>query len=103
MDSSQILVWDHVFSFPMHNETIPFQIANLLLKVKFNGESEIFSSVSFFDFSKENLSCKIVYKSIICRLFTLTFIGRIKKWFETFPTNSIHSWVHFLKLFISAP
>ena len=95
-------MWDHVFSFPMHTKNIPIEKANLLLKDKFDGESEIAASLHSLIFQKKFLSCNIVYQSLICRLFTLTFIGWIKKWFKAFITTSIHSWVHFLELFISA-
>ena len=45
---------------------------------------------------------RIVCESTICRLFTVTFKRRIRGWFEMLPAKSIHSWKHFMELFIDA-
>lgn len=95
MDSYQIYVWDHVFSFPMHTESIPKKTINVPLKDKFSGDSEISTSANSLLFLNKYLSCRIIYPSHLCRLFAW-------KWFKTFKTNSIQSWVHFQTLFISA-
>ena len=51
MDSYEISLWNHAFSFHMHtHESIPKKIFNLLLKDKFNGENEISASVHSFIF-----------------------------------------------------
>ena len=101
MASSQISIWDHVFSFPMHTETIPKKKVYLLLKDKFNSEIVISASFHSLIFRKKYLYFNIVDLGLLCRLFALTFMSQIRKLFESFTTISIHSWVHFLELFIS--
>jgi hypothetical protein len=49
-----------------------------------------------------NVFFKIFNDNAIRRLFTLTLQGRIKRWFEMFPTKSIHMWEQFMELFLSA-
>lgn len=53
-------------------------------------------------FQNKYLSYKLTNLGLICRLFALTFTSRNREWFKTFATGSIHPWVHFMKLFISA-
>ena len=53
----------------------------------------------FIDFCN---NYRIVCESKICRLFTATFKRRIRGWFKMLPTKSIHSWKHFMELFIDA-
>ena len=43
-------VWDHSFCLPVHIENIPTKKTNLMLKDKFNGESEISAIVHSFMF-----------------------------------------------------
>lgn len=102
MDSLQISAWDHVFSLLLHTKIHPKKTINLLLKDKFSGESEISVSAHSLLFLKKYLSCKITDLGLLCRLFSLSFAGQIRKWFDTFKIGSIHSWVHFQTSFISA-
>ena len=91
MDSSQIDVWDYAFSSPLLTKKIPKKTYNLVLKDKFNGESDIYACIHSFIFMRNYVSCKITNRSLICMLFACTFTSRIWKWFETFAISSIHS------------
>ena len=79
MASSQIFVWDHVFSLCMHTQIFRKKTISLLLKDKLNGESEILASVYLF--FKNFLSFKIYTNGIMCMLFTLNFTGQIRNLF----------------------
>jgi len=46
-------------------------------------------------------SCNIITGNEICSLFTLTFEGRIKSWYEALPAKSIHSWRQFMEMFLA--
>jgi hypothetical protein len=39
---------------------------------------------------------------VICRIFTLTFASRVKRWRETLSDASIHTWEHFVHDFFHA-
>jgi hypothetical protein len=39
---------------------------------------------------------------VLCRLFAFTFRGRIKHWFESFPTYHIFYWFQFVDEFLDA-
>jgi hypothetical protein len=43
---------------------------------------------------------KITNSNVTCRLFTLTFRGQVKVWFESFRANSIHSLFDFVFEFL---
>jgi dTDP-D-glucose 4,6-dehydratase len=54
--------------------------------------------------SKNNykfLKNKIIDLNLICRLFAITFQGRVKYWFESILDNSIHSLSEFVIEFLS--
>ena len=79
---------------------MPKNTTNLMLKDKFNGESEISTFAYSFMFHRNYLSCNISNQNLICKLFSLTFTGQIRKWFNSFTIGSIHSWVQFMEIFI---
>jgi hypothetical protein len=64
------------------------KIINILSNPKFDGEGHgsAFMHLKIFDITRRNL--KIVKDNEICQLFILTFKGRIKSWFWTFPAKS---------------
>jgi hypothetical protein len=66
---------------------------------KFDDEGHVssFTHLKRFDITRQNL--KIVEDNETCRLFILTFEGRIKAWFRTLPTKSIHSCKQFMEMF----
>ena len=70
MASFQNHVWDDAFNFPFLTKSIPKKKYNLILKDKFNGESEISTSIHSFIFLRNYISCKIIDKIIIYRLYT---------------------------------
>jgi hypothetical protein len=49
-----------------------------------------------------NFVSQYYYRNIICRLFTLTFAGRVKSWCETLSPASIHTWEQFMRKFLHA-
>ena len=102
MASSQTFVWDYVFDLDRPIVNISQKTTNFLSKKKFNGESEIPIVDYLFKFIKKCTFGKITDNGALCRLFTLTFIGRIKKWFDAFMTKSFHSWEQFMELFLLA-
>lgn len=71
-----------------------------LSQLNFDGESNI-STLNHIDgFVNRCKYFNIIVDNEICRLFTLTFIGQIRKWFLVLPENSIHSWKHFCQVFL---
>ena len=75
---------------------------NLLQMLSFDGENKI---IDFKHLTKFIFICnhdRIVCESKICRLFTVTLKRRIRGWFKMLPAKSIHSWKHFMEIFIDA-
>jgi hypothetical protein len=90
MDPSHIPLWRCVSSFvPLKT---PRNIFHLLSQIKFNGEGETYAFEHIFQFRKICFSQNISHEGVICRLFTLTFAGQVKNWYETLSTASIHTW-----------
>ena len=54
-----------------------------------------------FVFFYKCLKHNIIDPNVICRLFTLTFQGQVKYWFDSFLANSIHSFSEFVIEFLS--
>jgi len=81
------------FSLPRPSGRIPLRTLNFLSQVKFDGEGEIVVVNHVHQFFMKCKYCNIITDKEICRLFTLTFEGRINSWYEAFPTKSIHSWM----------
>jgi len=74
----------------------PGKILHFFSKLRFDGEGEISASKHDFNFWKFCGSHNITHRNIICRLFTLTFVGQVKSWRETLSATSIHTWEQFL-------
>jgi hypothetical protein len=77
-------------------------ILHFLSQLKFDGEGEISASEHAFNFWKFCCSHNITNGNVICRLFTLTFAGRVKSWCETLSVASIHTWEQFMHEFLHA-
>ena len=75
---------------------------NFLLKIKFDGESDVPAINHLFNFIKKCEFHRIVANNVKYRLFVHTFKGQIRKWFEMLPTKSIHSWDHVMEMFLFA-
>ena len=102
MASSQASIWDHAFNSLQPNEHILKNTTNLFSKVKFNGESKIDALGHLYQFNKKCLSHDTSNQGTLCRLFTTTFEGHIKKWFDALTIVSFHSWEQFMQLFVNA-
>lgn len=88
------------FSLPRPSGSIPLETLNFLSQVKFDGEGEV---VVFDHVHQLFMNCKsrnIITNRKICKLFTLTFEGRIKSWYEALPTKYIHSCREFMEMFL---
>jgi hypothetical protein len=99
MAPSQILVWELFFNIP--SIKIPSETLYLLSELTFNGEGSTSAEDHLSNFFYKCLKHNMVDTKVVCRLLTLTFGGRVKCWFESFPTNSIHSWFEFGTDFLS--
>ena len=79
-----------------------FQIDLLkrLIEVKFDGEGGILAQEHVLQFTYNCLVNKILDPDVLCRLLAFTFEGRVKEWFVTLPISSVHSFEHFVDLFV---
>ena len=73
MAHAQILVWESVFSFTLID--IPNETVNLLSKLEFDGEGNIFEKKHLKKFLSKCNKHNIVDLSATCRLFALTLKG----------------------------
>ena len=97
MDSSQISISSHV---SRNNHSTPSKIIYHLSKNKFDGESEISAINHVSHFLQNCLTNHVIDEAIISRSLALNFKGRVRKWFETLPSQ--HSLQQFLGEFIYA-
>jgi len=102
MDSLCISILEHAFISCKPTRSISKKTINSLSKINFDGEGIIFDFVHLRRFNPKCKSFEIYNENELCRLFTLTFQGRIKGWFEMFLAKSIHTWKQFIHLFIVA-
>ena len=77
MASAQTFVWYHVFSFPQPTKPVSQKTANFLLKDKLYVESDLPTINHLLNFEKIDKFHNIFYDNVKCRLFFLTFKGRI--------------------------
>ena len=68
----------HAFSLIRPFGSISSKTVNLLLRVKFDGEGEVYAFDQISQFIHKFLSCGIFNYNYLCKLFTLTFKGRTK-------------------------
>jgi len=99
---AHITVLEHAFSMPGPAGGISESAVNLLQRLSFDGEGKMTALKHLTEFIDICNHFRIVCESKICRLFTVTFKRRIRGWFEMLPAKSIHSWKHFMELFIDA-
>jgi hypothetical protein len=95
-----ISILEHVFIMCKPTRSISKKTINSLSKLNFDGEGVIFSFVHLCRFNPKYKSFEIYNENELCRLFTLTFQGRIKGWFKMLLAKSIHTWKQFIHLFI---
>jgi hypothetical protein len=95
----QITVLEHAFHFSL--PVIPNKTTNLFSELTFDGEGNTSAVDHISKFFYKCLRHKIIDPNVTCRLFSLTFRGRVKCWFESFRANSIHSLSEFVIEFLS--
>ena len=78
----------------------PASIVDLLTENKFNGEEVISAYEHVLHFLDQCTFHEITDKDVLCICLTLIFEGRIKKWCETLPVASIHSFEHLISAFL---
>lgn len=100
MNSTQTFLWDHSFNLPHPSQCIFQKIVDSLSKQKFNGESDIRAINHLFESITKCRSQRITNEDVVCRIFTLTLKGWIRKWFDSFTIESIHSWRQFIEIFL---
>jgi hypothetical protein len=102
MSPLYISILEHAFSSCRPTGSISKKTIDSLSKLKFDGEGVISSFDHLSRFNHKCNSFRIFNENELCRLFTLTFQGRIKSWFEALPAKSIHTWKQFMELFLIA-
>jgi hypothetical protein len=90
MDPLYILTLSHAFSSCGPTMDIPKKHLQSLSNLKFDGESKIFAFDHLYQFMDKCKYFDITNDNEISRSFTLTFQGRIWKWYKSLPTKSIH-------------
>jgi hypothetical protein len=95
----QITVLEHAFHFSL--PSIPNKTTNLFSELTFDGEGNTSAVDHISKFLYKCLRHKIIDPNVTCRLFSLTFRGRVRCWFESFQANSIYSFSEFLIEFLS--
>jgi hypothetical protein len=95
----QITVLEHAFHLSL--PVIPNKTTNIFSELTFDGEGNTSAVDHISKFLYECLRHKIVDPNVTCRLFSLTFRYQVKCWFESFPSNSIHSLSEFVIEFLS--
>lgn len=99
MAPTQIPIWEYVFNLPSIN--LPSKTVSLLSRLKFDGEGKVSASDHLLNFLNKCVKHNITDLNLTCRLFVLTFRGRIERWLETFPSYSIYTWFEFIDHFLN--
>jgi hypothetical protein len=94
MASTQIIVSKLAFNVSL--PVISNKTTDLFSELTFDGEGNTSIVDHISNFFYMCLRHKITDSNDTCRLFALTFRGRVKVWFESFRENSIHSLSDFL-------
>ena len=98
MAFAQITVSKHAFNVSLL--VISKKTTDLFLELIFDDEGNISAVDHISNFFYMCLRHKITDSNVTCRLFALTFWGRVKVWFESFRDNSIHSLSEFVFEFL---
>jgi hypothetical protein len=96
----QIIVLEHAFHFSLPD--IPNETVSHLSKLTFDGGGNVFAKYHLNKFWCKWIKNDISDLKVLCRLFAFTFRGRIKHWFESFPTYHIIDWFQFVDEFLCA-
>jgi hypothetical protein len=98
--ASQITVLEHSFHFSLPevtNETV-----SRLSKLTFDGGINAYSKGHINKFWCKCIKHDISDLRVLCRLFSFTFRGWIKHWFESLPACHIFYWFQFVNEFLYA-
>jgi hypothetical protein len=96
----QIIVLEHAFHFSLPD--VPDEIVFHFSKLTFDGGGNTSAKDNLNKFWCKCIKHDISDLRVLCRLFTFTFRGRIKHWFESFPTCHIFYWFQFVDEFLDA-
>jgi hypothetical protein len=99
MAPTQISLSKHAFNVSL--PVISNKSIDLFLELTFDGEGNTSRVDHISNFFYKCLRHKITDSNVTCRLFSLTFRGGVKIWFESFQANSIHSLTEFVFEFLS--
>jgi hypothetical protein len=99
MAHAQITMSEHAFNVSL--PVISNKTTDLFLELTFDGEGNTSAVDHISNFFYKCLKHKMTDSNVTCRLFALTFRGRVKIWFESFQANSIHSLFEFVFEFLS--
>ena len=99
---SSFYAHESIFSCFYRHNSFQFQtdVLNQLREVKFDGKGEILTQEHVLRFTYNCLVNNILDQDVLCRLLAFTFEGRVKEWFVTLPLSSVHSFEHFVDLFV---
>jgi hypothetical protein len=96
----QITVLEHAFHFSLPD--IPNETVSFLSKITFDGEGNVSTKDHISNFWCKRIKHDISNLKVLCRLFSFTFRGRIKHWFESFPAYYIFDWFQFVDELLDA-
>jgi hypothetical protein len=96
----QTTVLEHAFNFSL--PYVPNETVSCLSKLTFDCEGKLSVKDHLNKFWCKCIKHDISDLRVLCRLFAFTFRGRIKKWFESFPTCHIFDWFQFVDEFLDA-
>jgi hypothetical protein len=90
----QITVLEHAFHFSLPD--IPNKTVSRLSKLTLDGGGDVSAK-----YHLNNFWCKCIKHDssdlkVLCILFSFTFKGQIKHWFESFPAYHIIDWFQFV-------
>jgi hypothetical protein len=96
----QTTVLEHAFNFSLPD--VPNETVSRLSKLTFDGEGNTSAKDHLNKFSCKCIKHDISDLEVLCRLFAVTFRGRIKHWFESIPACRIFDWFQFVDEFLNA-
>jgi hypothetical protein len=96
----QITVLEHLVHFSLPD--IPNETVSLLYKLTFDGGGYVSTKDHLNNFWCQCIKHDISNLKVLCRLFSFTFRGQIKHWFDYFPAYHIIDWFQFVDEFLDA-
>jgi hypothetical protein len=96
----QITVLEHAFHFSLHD--VPNKTVSHLSKLTFDGGGNVSAKDHLNKLWFKCIKHDISDLRVLCRLFSFTFRGRIKHWFESFLAYHIFYWFQFVDDFLDS-